>query len=236
MHRNIKRLIPFVMLLLLIILVYVFNGHEFFTLGWLRKEELNLNWYVHNHRILSVLIYLVFYIGSVCLIIPDSTILTLLGGLVFPLPLAIVYAVLAETIGATAFFWIFQSAFGTRLLKRERPILSKLRRGFQEHEISYLLFLRISHVIPFWCTNVAAAYFKVNRWTFVWTTFLGVLPLTTILTYAGHSLHVLFAQNTKLKISDIFTTEIKIALIALGIIALCPIIYKKFIAKKKWKL
>jgi len=234
--KNIKRLIPFVVLILMIVLVYVTNVHEIFTLDWLRKKERILANYVQFHPILSVLIYMGFYIFSVCLIIPDSTILTLLAGLVFPLPLAITYAVLSETIGATIFFWIFQSAFGSSFLKRERPFVSKLRKRFKKNAMSYLLFLRLSHVVPFWLTNVAAAYFKINYWTFVWTTCVGVIPLTAILANAGRSLSVLFAQNIKLKLSDIFTTEMKIALLILGVLALCPIVYKYFIQRKKWKL
>ncbi len=236
MSKNTKRLIPFAVLILLIVLVYLTNAHEKFTIDWLGSEQRHLVSYAQDHPVTSVLIYMGIYIFSVCLVIPDSTIMTLLGGLVFPLPLAIFYAVASETIGATIFFWIFQSAFCTPLLKRERPIVSRFRSGFHKNEVSYLLFLRISHVLPFWCTNIAAAYFRVNYWTFIWATFVGVIPLTAILSYAGNSLSVLFQQNTKLKLSDIFTPEIKVALLALGIIALCPIVYKKFMSRRKWKL
>ena len=236
MRKNIKRLIPFAILIVLIVLVYVTNLHQVFTLDWLREKERMLFNYVQNYPFLAPLIYIGFYIVSVCLIIPDSTILTLLGGLVFPLPLAISYAVISETVGAAIFFWIFQSTFGSTFLTKERPFIAKLRRGFRRNSKSYLLFLRLSHVVPFWITNVSAAYFKVNYWTFVWTTFVGVIPLSAILADAGNSLSELFMKDQTLKISDIFTTEIKITLLILGILALCPIVYKKFIQRKKWKL
>lgn len=108
-----------------------------------------------------------------------------------------------------------------------------MRKKFTEHDISYLLFLRFSHVLPFWLTNVCAAYFKISFKTFVWTCFVGVIPLSVILADAGHSLSVLFAENRYLTITDIFTPEIKFALLALGLLALLPIVYQNIRHRKK---
>ncbi|NGX26395.1 MAG: hypothetical protein K940chlam6_00313 [Chlamydiae bacterium] len=236
MSKNLKKLFPFAILILLILVVYLTNIHQIFTLDWLQREEIQMSAYARNHPFLAPLIYIGIYVLSVCLVIPDSTILTLLGGMIFPRPEGLILAVFSETVGATIFFSIFHSLFGTSLMKRERPFLSKLRRGFKRHSISYLLFLRISHVVPFWLTNVASAYFKINHWTFVWTTFVGVIPLTFIVANAGHSLSKTFAENKAITLSDIFTTPVNLALLILGILALCPIVYKKWISKKKWKI
>ena len=233
MSLNIKRIIPFIILVTLIVIVYLTNVHHELTLEWLRTEQQSLFAYVQGHPILSPFIFLGIYILSVCLVIPDSTILTLLGGLVFPLPLAIAYSVIAETVGATLFFMIFQWVFGITFIKRERPILKKVRKNFRKHHVSYLLFLRLSHVIPFWTTNVCAAYFHINYRTFIWTTFVGVLPLSAIMAEAGHSLAAVFAKNGPLHIEDVFTTPIKIALFTLGLIALSPLVYKKITGRKK---
>ncbi|NGX37542.1 MAG: hypothetical protein K1000chlam2_00698 [Chlamydiae bacterium] len=235
MSRNIKRIIPFVILIALIIVVYLSNVHHKFTLDWLRNEQQTFYAYVQDHPILSSLIFLGIYIASVCLVIPDSTILTLLGGLVFPLPLAIAYSVISETVGATFFFMIFQGIFGERLIKKEKPVLKKVRKKFSKYHVSYLLFLRLSHVIPFWTTNICAAYFRVNYRSFIWTCFVGVLPLSIIMADAGHSLSEVFAKSGPIHISDIFTIPIKIALLAIGLLALSPIVYKKIVERKKRK-
>jgi uncharacterized membrane protein YdjX (TVP38/TMEM64 family) len=94
------------------------------------------------------------------------------------------------------------------------------------------MFLRLSHVFPFWLTNVCAAYFDIRLRTFIWTCFVGVIPLSVILADAGRSLQMLFAKNRYLSISDIFTPEIKLAFIVAGLIALAPIIYQKIRGRK----
>ena len=234
MHKHLKRLIPFFVLLLCILLVYFSNIHQTFTLEWIRQEEQRLDSFVHNHPITSPLLFLGIYILSVCLVIPDSTILTLLAGLVFPLPLAIAYSVIAETIGAMIFFFIFRLVFTESLIKRELSFFKTLRHRFRKHQAIYLLFLRLTHVIPFWLTNVAAAYFTVSYKVFLWVTLVGVIPLSYILANAGRSLHKLFAENQVLTFSDILTPQVKLSLLVLGLLSFLPLLYKKFRGKKGW--
>lgn len=231
MRKNIRHLIPFIILLVLILVVYITNLHKDLSLNFIRKEQTFLLGFVHDHPILSPLIFIGVYIVSVCLVIPDSTLLSLIGGLVFPLPLAVVYIVVAETIGAIIFFVILREMF--KDVRTERPFFKKIRVKFKKHQASYLMFLRLSHVLPFWLTNVCAAYFDIRLKTFIWTCFLGVIPLSVILAYAGHSLLNLFAKNSYLSLADIFTPEIKFALIALGLLALAPIIYENIRGRKK---
>lgn len=232
MHKNVRKFLPFALLIALIGLFYLTNLYHEFSLENLRKEQQTLLHFIQTHPISFHFLYVGFYILSVCLIIPDSSILTLLGGLVLPLPLAIFYSIFCETIGAFIFFIIFSNIFGTSLIERERPFLNKLRKGFQQNSASYLLFLRFSHLLPFWLINFTAAYFKVNYKTFLWTTFLGVVPLSIILANTGHSLSKTFAQNMPIHMKDIFTVEMKLSLLFLGILALVPIFYKKWIKKK----
>jgi len=231
MRKNIKHLIPFIILLVLILIVYVTNLHKELSLNFIRKEQDSLVGFVHNHPVLAPILFIGVYIASVCLVIPDSTLLSLIGGLVFPLPLAIIYIVFSETAGALIFFLILREMF--KDVRTERPFFKKLRVKFQKHQASYLMFLRLSHVFPFWLTNVCAAYFDIRLKTFLWTCFLGVIPLSIIFADAGRSLSILFAKNSFLTIADIFTPEIKFALIALGLIALAPIIYQNIRESKK---
>lgn len=235
MNRHVRRFLPFFVLIVLVLILYVTNLHQAFTLENLQKEQHRLTSFVHDHPFTAPLLYIGIYIVSVCLIIPDSTILTLLAGMVFPLPLAVIYAVFSETVGASLFFFIFYSAFGKTLFQRERPFLNKMRKQFKRHGASYLLFLRISHVVPFWLTNLGAAYFRVRFWTFLWTCLIGVIPLTYVLADAGRSLSHAFASQEKISLDSIFTTQLKLSLLVMGLLAFVPILYKKFRKKRKWK-
>lgn len=233
MNHHIKKFLPFIILIFFIIIIYFTNVHQELTLDNLRNKQVLLKNFVKEHPLLSPLIFIGIYIVSVCLVIPDSTILTLLSGLVFPLPLAIIYCIFAETIGAIIFFAIFRSAFGNTPPQKQRPLLNKMRKKFRDHAANYMLFLRLSHILPFWTINISAAYFKVSYKTFGWTTLLGVLPLTYILAEAGHNLSKLFAKNIHLSMRDIFDTEIKILLFLMGLLSLLPITLKYII--KYWK-
>lgn len=234
MSKNVKRLIPFAILIVLILIVYLTNVHDVLSISSLQKEKNLLTSYAKAHPFFSALIYLVIYIASVALVLPDSVILTLLGGMVFPQAEALILATISETIGSTIFFAIFYTTFGAPILKKEHIFITSLRKKFENNKVSYLLFLRISHFVPFWLTNIAAAYFRVKYWTFIWTTFVGVLPITYIIANAGRSLSKAFDEHRIMTISDIFTPQVKLALLILGLLALCPIIFKKFI-HKRWK-
>jgi len=235
MNHHLKRLIPFAILVVLSIVVYLTNLHQELSLEKIQEHHDRLLTYVQSHPISSPLIFIAIYTLSVCLIIPDSTILSLLGGLIFPLPLAITYIIFSEVVGGTIFFAIVQVAFSGVGRKKESTFLKNMRHRFNQHQISYLLFLRFSHIIPFWLISGLAADFSVTYQTFIWTCLVGVIPLSAILATAGHSLHALFHQNQIVSVSDIFTTEMKIALFVLGLLALLPIVYQHFRERKKRK-
>lgn len=232
MRKHLKNILPVAILALLIFGVYLSNVDKHLTLHWLREEGSKLSQFVQEHSFSSPLFFILIYIVSVLLIIPDSIILTLLGGLVFPFPLALFYCLFSEAVGATLFFAIFRSLFKFSFFKEKFPFIANYYKNFRKNEVSYLLFLRISHIFPFWITNLIASYFRVPFWTFIWTSFVGTVPLTFILIDAGRSLSKLFEENTMLTISDIFTLQIKIALIALSLLSLVPLLYRKFIRKK----
>lgn len=235
MNLRVKHIIPFAVLAAAIALVYITNLHEYFTIDMLQKEQKNLLDYLHEYPFLFRIIFILIYVVSVILVIPDSTILTLLGALTFPFWEALLLALSCETLGALAFFAIFHTTFKTPVMRREDKILRKIRKGFSNNTASYLLCLRVSHLIPFWLTNVAAAYFKVRYKTFIWTTFVGVIPYTYIVANAGRSLAKVFAKDQMIEFSDMFTTQVKVALIFLGIVALIPILFKKYLHRKRWK-
>ena len=234
--NNAKKLlafIPVVLILVFILIFYLTEGVRIFSFDVIQEEHLKWKTFVQQKPLLSALYFIGVYTVSVILVIPDSTFLTLLGGFLFPMPLAIAYACIAETIGATIFFGAVKLAFTGTLGKRKEHPLHNLLIKFQSNQASYLLFLRLSHLLPFWITNTGAAVFHARTSTFIWTTLIGVLPLTFFLVNGAESLSKYFDTHTHFHVKDIFTTQLKISLIALGCIALLPIFFKKFLTKRK---
>jgi len=81
-------------------------------------------------------------------------------------------------------------------------------------------------IVAFRCT-------KQTLSTYIWTTLVGITPGAFVTTLAGRGLNTVFETSDEFSISALFNPELKIALIGLGILALVPIIVKKWMEKKK---
>lgn len=232
--RKYVPLIPFAVLLIAILVFYLCGYNRLLTFEAIKHEHLKWQEYVRMHPALSALYFVLVYAISVLLVIPDATILTILAGFLFPLPLAIFYCMIAETIGATGFFLAARAAFPSiDPFKKWVPHIQKWDVKFQQYEIWYLLFLRLSHLLPFWIVNLAAGIFQVRISVFIWTTLVGILPLVTFLAIGGQGLAHYFLSHTHFAIREIFTLNMKIALIGLGCLSLLPLLYAHFFKNKK---
>lgn len=232
MNRRIVGIIPFAMILILIFIFYLSGFYHKFNFEMIKSEHVRWKMFVSMHPWLSAFYFMGIYIISVVLVIPDSTILTLLGGFLFPLPLAIIYSCIAETVGASLFFLATRLAFVETLGRKKGYLMHDLQMKFQANQTYYLLFLRFSHLLPFWLINLCAGIFRLRTSTFIWTTFIGVVPLTFFIAESGASLSKYFETHTRFTLMEVFTPEVKIALVVLGCIALLPIAYKKFIKNR----
>ncbi len=212
-------------------LIYFSGIYNYFSLDSLRIYHKSLKNFVEMHPIALPILFCLTYIISTALSIPGAIFLTLLGGYLFSQPFSTIYVVFSATCGATLIFLAARTAFKDILKKKAGPFLKKMEAGFQDNAASYLLFLRFVPLFPFWLVNIAPAFFGVSLLTFVWTTLVGIFPGTLVFTLAGEGLEKILENNEPFSLNTIFNTQIKMALILLGITALVPIAWKKF--KKK---
>ncbi len=131
---------------------------------------------------------MVVYVAVVAISFPGAGALTITGGFLFGAALGTALASVAATIGATLIFLIARTSLGALLAERAGPRAQKLRQGFQEEGFSYLLFLRLVPLFPFWLVNLAAALFGMRLLTYVAATAIGVVPATFVFAYFGHGL------------------------------------------------
>ena len=135
--------------------------------------------------LLSLLAFVALYAAAVALSLPGGAVLTMAGGFLFGWLLGGIASILAATIGASIVFLIARSALGEFLAARAGPWLSRFRQGFQDDAFSYLLFLRLVPIFPFWLVNLAPGLLGVGFATYVATTFLGIIPGTFAFALAG---------------------------------------------------
>ena len=230
-----KKYLPFLpvcIIVLAMILIYFSDLKDKLTFDTIHIYRDTWKAYTSSHPFISALIFIATLTLSVCFIIPDSIPLGILAGFLFPLPLAILYITFAETLGAYLFFEAIRIAFIPPLHRRKKSFIWKLEERVQKNQISYLLFFRFTHLMPFWIINTAAACFEIKRWTFIWTAAVGMLPFAYAVAQGGSALDTFFENNAEFSLNAIFNDKVKPALLGLGILAIMPIILKIF--KKKW--
>jgi uncharacterized membrane protein YdjX (TVP38/TMEM64 family) len=115
-------------------------------------------------------------------------VLSLTMGFVFGRWVGTVLAVLAATIGATIVFLAARYIFADAARKRLGALGEKINAGFTKNAFSYLLFLRLVPVFPFFLVNLAPAFTSIPLRTYVLGTFLGIIPGTFVFVNLGQTL------------------------------------------------
>jgi uncharacterized membrane protein YdjX (TVP38/TMEM64 family) len=77
-----------------------------------------------------------------------------------------------------------------RALVRERH-WRKIDRWTERQGATTLLAARLVPVVAFNLINYAAGLTSISWWTFIWTTGLGILPLTVLMVSMGDQMHYL---------------------------------------------
>jgi uncharacterized membrane protein YdjX (TVP38/TMEM64 family) len=203
-----------------------------------------------QHPVVSLAAYIGLYTLLVALSIPCGVVMTLTGGLLFGWLAGALAAIVGASLGAILVFLMARTAVGDSLHKRAGPWLAKLSEGFRKDALAYMLFLRLVPAFPFWFVNIAPAVLGVPLGTFVLGTVIGIIPATFAFATAGAGLDsVILAAKTKhaacvaakgaeacpfkLHASSLLTTELVLALVLVGLVALMPVIVKKWKQRRK---
>ena len=223
-----KKWIPIIVIVMLMIAAYFLGIADFFTYEQIQKHHMTLTQYVSENFYLMSGLFILMYLVSTALSLPIGIYLSLLGGFLFPQPFSTIYVILGATVGASILFWAARTALGDSLRQKATPFLSKMEKGFNENAASYMLFLRLIPAFPFWLVNLAPAFLGVSYLTYLWTTAVGILPGVVVFTQFGAGLDAVFEGNQEFSLDNILNRDIKIALVALAIFVLIPVMVKKF--------
>lgn len=225
------RFIPIIMLIILLFISVYFRWYEYLSFESIKQNRDLLLLWKEQHYLLSILIFMIVYILSVSVSIPGATFITIVGGFLYGLIWGTLFVVISATIGAIIVFMAVHTALAPVLKKRANKWLKKMEQGFRENAFQYLLILRLIPLFPFWLVNIVPAILNVPLRTFFTATLLGIIPGSFVYVSVGHGLNQLFAENKTPDLGIIFTPPILIPLIGLSLLALVPVIYKKYKAK-----
>lgn len=241
------RWLPLAVIVAVAALVFAMGWHRLLSLKVIGLNYDHLRHYIEANVALSLAVYAALYVSVVALSLPGAAAMTLAGGLLFGWQLGAPVTIVAATIGGTILFLVARSSFGEALAARAGPAVAKLRAGFQADALNYMLFLRLVPLFPFFVVNLAAAVLSVPLVTFVVGTFIGIIPGTTAYAVAGAGLgSVIRAQNAgyaeclakpgaseascpyTVDTSRLVTPELIAAFAMLGLVALIPVVLKKW--------
>ena len=191
------------------------------------NREALLAWRDGNY-VLAAGAFVLAYTLVVALSIPGALWMTLGGGFLFGVVGGSLLTVVAATIGATAIFLAARTSLGEALRAKAGPWLQKLEGGVRENEVSYMLLLRLVPAVPFFIANLAPAFLGVRLTTYVWTTFLGILPATAVYSWVGAGLGDVLDKGGEPNLGLLFEPHIIGPLLGIAALAALPILIKAF--------
>ncbi|KAF8734683.1 hypothetical protein AX14_003113 [Amanita brunnescens Koide BX004] len=145
---------------------------------------------IYPYRI--VVCYVVTYLFLQAFSLPGSMYLSILGGAVWGVPIALPLACCCVATGATLCYLI-SAALGPALLTlpRWKALMDKWAHKIEDNKesmLSFLIVLRIAPLPPHWVINVVCPHVGIGVIPFWISTALGILGVTVIHTTIGGGL------------------------------------------------
>lgn len=201
---------------------FALGGQRYLTLDALQQNRDALLGYSQAHYWKALLMAIALYTAATAFSVPGAVLLSLTVGFLFGRWVGTGVIVISATTGAALVFlaarYLFADALGAKLGGKLREI----SEGFARDGFNYLLFLRMVPLFPFWLVNLAPAFTNIRLSTYVLATGLGVIPGSFVFANLGQSLGRI--QST----AQLVSAETVGALVLLGILALIPVMMKRF--------
>jgi uncharacterized membrane protein YdjX (TVP38/TMEM64 family) len=227
-----RRLLPLGLLLGLILIAVAFDLDRFMSFEMLERHHAALEAFVARNWLAAAATFILVYATAVSLSLPCGLAMTLTGGFLFGSLAGTALVVVGATIGAILVFLIARSALADSARRRAGPWLRWMEEGFRENAFSYTLVLRLVPLFPFFIVNLVPAVLGVPLRTYALATLLGIIPASYVYATAGAGLGTLLAQGEDISVTGSLTPEVVVALSGLGVLALLPVLYKRYLGRR----
>ena len=157
----------------------------------------------------------------------QERVVTPVGGFLFGVWLGAALSVIGATLGSIAVFLAARTAFYDLFHARAGRALARLEDGFRRDSFSYLLFLRLVPVFPFWLVNIVPALLGMKLGPYALATLIGIIPGALVYSSVGAGLGVLIDSGEMPDPGIIFEWRILLPLLGLAILALVPVLYTR---------
>lgn len=227
-QQLVKRLLPVAILLAGLVAFFAFGLHRQLTFEALREHRVELAGLVETYGIVAALAAVAIYALSVAFSLPIAALMTPLLGFLFGWIGGSLLSVIGATLGATLVFLAARSAFAALFRARVGSHLQRLEAGFRRDAFSYLLFLRLVPVFPFWLVNVVPALFRMPLVPYVAATAIGIVPGALVYASVGAGLGTVLDRGEQPDWSLVSQPHFLLPVLGLAALSLLPVLYGRF--------
>lgn len=197
----------------------------------LRRQQLAL--LIARHPALSLLAFVGIYFVAASCALPGVIYLTIGAGLMFGTWLGGVGALIGATAGSTVIFLACRTAFGDLIRRKAGPRMQKLEASLRGDAFNHILTMRLIPGIPMALINIAAGLVGMPLRTFVWASFLGMIPASLIFAGLGSSLGAVLDHGGRLTPDLLLQPRIVLPMIGLAILSLTPYAWRVWTRRRQ---
>ena len=226
---KLNRFLPISILLTGLLGAFFFGWAEYISLETIRTNKEELRQFIQAKYATSVFIFIFIYAFTTACCIPGAAILSLTGGYLYGVSLGATFSLTGATIGACSLYFAARTALGDSLKSRAGSAIMSMQEGFKKNSFSYMLFLRLVPVFPFFLVNLVPAFLQVRFSIYFFASVIGMVPGAVAFSLTGAGLDKILLNSDSFDISSLITNELMLGLIGLGILALLPVFYRLII-------
>ena len=170
-NKNYFRIIILFCLLLGFVLFYYFDINQLFSFQQIKEKQLRLEIFYKDYPTQSSLIFFLIYTLATTLLIPITSPMTVIAGVMFGLPWGAVIVSLASTLGSIFSFLIARFILFDKIQALFSTKLETINKNFDTSGTYYLLFIRLIPIIPFLLVNILIAITPIRTLNFFYCYF-----------------------------------------------------------------
>lgn len=197
------------------------GGANELSLEFIASHRAEIEAIVENNFLLAGLVYTGTYVLLLGLGMPFGALMSVIGGFFFGLYSGMAVVMISAMLAASLTYWMGRRLLYGFLKRRYERRVSAIEREVQKEGVYYLLAMRLSSVLPFFWINLLFGASGIGWFSYLWPTFIGLIPGTLVYLNLGRSLSNLES------IEGLFKVEIAISFLLLGLIAILPVVVRK---------
>jgi uncharacterized membrane protein YdjX (TVP38/TMEM64 family) len=216
---------------LVVILFFYYGANSFLDLNFLKNNKDKIFAFRDANFVLLAISY--FFLSIVWVfLLGFGTPLVIVAGFAFGIFWGSFLSILGFSIGASLLYLFANHYFKDLVFKYLAVRFLSLKNHFNENEFSYFFFVRVIPGIPFPIKNVMPVLFNMKLKNYFFATLLGeaipiIISVSIVSGFAGA-----IQSNENLNFSLLYSPEIFLPLLGLGImVVLTNYLKKKYIKK-----